>query len=75
MSPARRRKPIEAVEPQPNQTTLTVSEAAWLLRLHPTTVRQLISTGQLPASRIGRKILVTRAAVEGLIAGGGTGSA
>lgn len=68
----RRRLPVQAVEPAPGRMSLTVPEAAWELHSHPNHVWNLIRTGQLPSFTLGRKRLVARAAVEELIARGGT---
>jgi len=38
---------------------LTVPEAAEKLRVHPSTLRKLITDGKLDCVRIGRKVLVT----------------
>ena len=39
---------------------LTVPEVAEELRIGTTLVRQLIKTGELPAKRIGRRVVVAR---------------
>lgn len=36
------------------QQLLTIAEAAGVLRLHPLTVRRYITTGLLPAAKMGR---------------------
>ena len=48
----------------------SVRETAECLGLHPNTVYQLISAGKLPALRLGRKILVSRAELEKWLASG-----
>jgi len=57
------RRPADGVE------GLDVREAAFLLGCHPHTVRHAIARGDLPAARLGRRVLVPRAAVERLLAG------
>jgi excisionase family DNA binding protein len=67
----RDRQPVIAVEPEPNRQSLTVGEAAWLLRCHPNTIFNLIRSGELPSFNVGRKRLIARSAVEQLISGDG----
>jgi excisionase family DNA binding protein len=43
---------------------LTVPEVAEELRIGTTLVRQLIKTGELPAKRIGRRVVVAREVVD-----------
>jgi excisionase family DNA binding protein len=52
--------------PRPDQEPLAyrIRDAARLLSLSERTVWQLIKSGELPARRIGRAILVTRTAIE-----------
>ena len=45
---------------------LTVHETAAMLKLNPKTVRHYISTGRLPAIRIGRRVRIEQAAVQAL---------
>ena len=48
---------------------VTIREAADLLGLHPDTVRVTVSTGQLPAARVGKgkgKFVISKRAVEDL---------
>ncbi|MCS7080471.1 MAG: helix-turn-helix domain-containing protein [Meiothermus sp.] len=47
----------------------SVEEAAQLLGLHPNTVRNLIARGELKATRVGRRILIPRIALERLLEG------
>jgi excisionase family DNA binding protein len=47
---------------------LTVDEIARLLKVNPVTVRRFISTGRLPAVRVGRRIRVHRKDAEALLA-------
>lgn len=48
---------------------LTVAEAARLLRICPNSVRAAIQRGEIPCLRIGRRILIPRAALDALLAG------
>jgi excisionase family DNA binding protein len=49
---------------------LTVEEAAELLGLSRSTAYDAVRTGDLPSIRIGRRILIPRARLEALLAGG-----
>lgn len=49
--------------------TLTVTEAAKLLRLGRASAYEAIKTGELPSIRIGKRILVPRKALERLLEG------
>lgn len=42
----------------------TLKEAASLLSLGMTKMREAVAAGQLPTFRVGRRVLVTRAALE-----------
>lgn len=42
----------------------SIEEAAQVLSLGRTTVKQLIATGQLPSVRVGRRRLIPRSALE-----------
>lgn len=53
--------------------TLTVSEAAQALGIGETLARELIRTGQLPVLRLGRRVLIARAAIERLLETGEMG--
>lgn len=44
----------------PEDTLLTVPEAAQLLRVHESTVRRLVRSGGLPGLRVGRQWRVDR---------------
>ncbi len=68
----RRRKPVQAVQPEPGRMALTVPEAAWELHCHPNTVHNLIAQHELESFTLGRKRLIARSALEDLIARGGT---
>ncbi len=47
---------------------LTVPEAAAILRVGRTTLFDAIARGEVPAIRVGRRVLVARATLEQLIA-------
>ena len=51
--------------------TLTVEEAAEALGISRPTAYEAIQTGEIPHIRIGRRILVPRAALEKLLANAG----
>jgi excisionase family DNA binding protein len=65
----RARRPVIAVEPDPNRIALTVPEAAWLLYCSVNTVFNLIRRDELKSRLIGRKRLIARAEVERLVSG------
>jgi excisionase family DNA binding protein len=46
---------------------LTTRQAAKLLHLQPETISRYIRSGKLPASLVGRKFLIRRCAVIGLV--------
>lgn len=50
-----------------NRLVLTVSEAAKLLRISRASAYQAARTGELPTIRIGRRLLIPRAALERLV--------
>jgi molybdate transport system regulatory protein len=52
--------------------TLDVAQAAALLHLNAKRVQNLARAGKLPASRVGRRWLFEREALERLVAGGAT---
>ena len=56
----------------PSALTCSVPEAARLLGIGETLMRELIRTGRVPALRLGRRVLVSRAALERLVAEAGT---
>nr|CUV20553.1 protein of unknown function [Ralstonia solanacearum] len=58
-----------------DRLALTVDEAAACLGISRPTAYEGVRTGQIPSVRIGRRILVPRAALEQMLAGGSTGSA
>lgn len=45
---------------------LTVHETAAMLKVNPDTVRRYITSGRLPAVRIGRRVRIRREAIEAL---------
>lgn len=47
--------------------TCTVQEASEALGLHHLTVRRAIDRGELPAVRVGRRILIPRKALEAFL--------
>ncbi len=57
----------------PRSDTLSVAEAAALLKLNVKRVQALARTGQLPATRVGRKWLFARSKLEAMV--GVTGQA
>lgn len=62
--------------PGPSRVAWSVDEAAAALGLHPKTVRDLIAQGELPASRIGRRVLVRASDLDAMLVRrriGGTG--
>src|SRR5262245_9130538 len=48
--------------------TLTTEQAARLLHLHPKQVQRMAREGAIPASRIGRRWLFSRARIERMLA-------
>ncbi len=57
---------------QPERLVYTVEEAGRLLGVSRTTAYECVRTGQLPSVRLGRRIVVPRAAIEALLAGAGS---
>jgi excisionase family DNA binding protein len=55
--------------PTDQRLTLTIPEACQALGIGETMLRQMIRDRQLPILRLGRRVLVPRQAVEGLVAG------
>ncbi len=49
---------------------LTVAEVAALLKLNPQTVRNWIDNGTLPATKVGRRVRITRAELNAFIEAG-----
>ena len=54
-------------EMPPERLTLTVEEAARLLGIGRSLAYELVATGDLPSIRLGRRILIPRAAVDALL--------
>ena len=54
-----------------DRQTLTVSEAAALLGIGRNTAYEGVRRGQIPAIKIGRRLLIPRAALEAVLARGG----
>jgi excisionase family DNA binding protein len=50
---------------------LTVNEAAWLLRVSPNTIWNLIAEKKLLSFTVGRRRLIARHVIEDFIASGG----
>jgi excisionase family DNA binding protein len=69
------RRSAVAVEPASGSMVFTVNEAAYVLRVSPNTVWNLLGDGRLPGISVGRRRLIARTAVEEFIAQGGTGEA
>jgi len=57
------RPPAPSPEP-PERLAYSVPEAAALMSLSERTVRALVASGTLPCCRVGRRVLITRAAIE-----------
>lgn len=51
----------------PEETLLTVADAARVLRFHPSTIRRLIYRGDLGAITVGRQTRIRRAELERFI--------
>jgi excisionase family DNA binding protein len=49
---------------------LSADEAAVMLRMHPRTIRRLLSSAELPGARLGRQWRVSVAALEAYIESG-----
>jgi len=60
-----------AASPTIDRQTFTVEEAAALLGIGRNSAYQAIARGELPALRLGRRLLVPRAALERHLAEGG----
>ena len=52
-----------------NEAVLTVAEATQLLRVSRPTVLAAVHSGKLPHLRLGRRVLIPRAALERMLAG------
>jgi excisionase family DNA binding protein len=60
---------IEGPSSPQERPTLTVEETARLLGISPWLVQQTVRRGELPAVRIGRRILIPRTRLDALLAG------
>jgi excisionase family DNA binding protein len=54
--------------------TYTVTEAATVLGISRTSAYERVRAGELPALRLGRRIVITRAAVDAMLQGTPTSS-
>jgi excisionase family DNA binding protein len=61
---------VTTAPPQPTRQAYSVEEAAKLLGVGRTTAYLAVARGELPCIRIGRRVVVPRAALERLLAGG-----
>jgi excisionase family DNA binding protein len=61
---------VAAAGPQPHKATYTVEEAAEILGVSRNSAYQAVRAGELPALKIGKRLLVPKAAFEQLLAGG-----
>ena len=52
---------------KPNAQACSIREAAELLNVSPDTVRNAVFRGELPSFRVGRRVLVPRAALDRLL--------
>ena len=57
------------MDQQTERLVYTVEEAGRLLGVSRTTAYECVRTRQLPSIRLGRRIVVPRAAIEALLAG------
>ena len=55
----------------PQEVVLTVEEAAKVLRVSRSTAYDAVARGDIPTIRIGRRLLIPRAALDRLLAGAG----
>jgi excisionase family DNA binding protein len=58
-----------------DQLVVSVKDAAKLLNLGRSTIRDLLKAGKLPHKRVGRRILIPRKAVERFVEEGVNGNA
>lgn len=61
--------PASSLESAPPPDVLTVDEVARWLGVNRKTVYAAATCGQLPCGRIGRRVLLSRAAIEAWLAG------
>lgn len=54
-------------EPPADRTILSVEEAAAISGLGVNTIRKLVKTGELPARRVGRRILIRRTDLDAFL--------
>ena len=75
-TPPRRRTPQRTTDTMPpgGRAALSVPEAGAVLGCSASTVWRLLADGELPRVRIGRRVYVSRAAVDDFLARGGTTS-
>jgi excisionase family DNA binding protein len=51
-----------------NTTFYTIDEVAGILKVNPATVRQLIASGELKATKVGRQYRISQEALDDYIA-------
>jgi excisionase family DNA binding protein len=59
-------KAIQVEQPE-GQLTMSVGEAAKILGLSRSTAYEAVDTGEIPSIRIGRRILISRAAINRIL--------
>ena len=59
----RRQRPVPT-SPPPGRKSLTVPEVAWSLGVSVRTIEYLVSTGELPSVKLGRRRLISSAALD-----------
>jgi len=65
LSPHCQPRPLAGLtEPVAPETFLTVAEVAGILRVSTRTVRRLVSNGELPCVRVGRRVRISVGALE-----------
>ena len=64
----RRRRKLKAQPLVPNETCLLVSEMRRILRISVPHAYRMIQIGQVPSIRVGKKLLIPRAALMEFIA-------
>jgi excisionase family DNA binding protein len=65
------RTPAVPREPAPNKLAYSVDEVAWVLGISVDSAWNLVRAGVLAQVRVGRRVLVSRVAVEQFLADGG----
>lgn len=55
---------MSVTKPEPTNDYLTVAEVAAILRVNRGTVYEMVSRGDLPSVRVGRKIRIARSALD-----------